>query len=200
MISTRRLAQLGLLAAGMVLVSSLGVLYAFSPKNGPLIVATPTGNVAPDFRLRDVNGHAYDSQSLRGKAVVVFFSSIHCGTCGEYQDRVWDLANQYDGDGRVQFLAMNQDLSNGDQQRLLEVRVFAKVTEVPFPTLLDVGARTAERFGAQPAQFAVLDHRGIVRYLGGFDDHLDPAQVTREYVADELRRVLDDMPTTIASR
>ena len=200
MITSRRCAQLGLVAAGVVLASSLGVLYAFSPKNAPVVVATAKGDAAPAFRLKDLEGHVYDSRGLRGKAVVVFFSSIHCGTCGEYQPRVHDLARRYHDDSRVQFLAMNQDVSEGDQQRLLEVRVFTKVTDRPFPTLLDVGARTAERFGARPAQFAVLDPQGNVRYVGGFDDNLDPHKVTRPYVADELRRVLGDMPTALAAR
>ena len=200
MFSTRRCAHIGLAAAGVVLVSCLGILFAHSSSHEPIALATTTGEQAPDFRLQDLQGQSYDSDGLRGKAVVVFFSSVHCETCGDYQDRVRDLARQYQSDSRVQFLAMNQDVSAGDQQRLLEVRVLAKVGAVPFPTLLDVGAKTAQRFGAKPAQFAVLDARGIVRYLGGFDDSVDPSKVTRQYVADELRRVLDDMPTAVAAR
>ena len=200
MLSPRRCAQVGLVAAGLVLASCLGILYAHAPRNVPVVVANLAGDVAPAFRLQDLQGDSYDSAALRGKAVVVFFSSVHCPTCGDYQDRVRDLARQYAGDPRVQFLAMNQDVSAGDQQRLLEVRVMAKVGAVPFPTLLDVGAKTAHRFGAKPAQFAVLDGRGVVRYLGGFDDSADATKVTRSYVADELRRVLDAMPTAIASR
>ncbi len=199
-LSSRRCAQLGLVAAGVVLTSCLGVLYAYSPKHGPIALAAPAGDVAPAFRLMDLDGRSCDSAAFRGKAVVVFFNSMHCQTSGQYQDRVHDLAHEYRGDGRVQFLAMNQDVSAGDQQRLLEVRVFTKVSQVPFPTLLDVGAKTAARFGAKPAEFAVLDHRGIVRYLGGFDDNCDAAQVKSQYVADELRRVLDDVPTVIAAR
>jgi peroxiredoxin len=200
MFSTRRCAHIGLAAAGVVLVSCLSILFAHSPRHEPIVLATPTGEQAPSFRLQDLQGESFDSAALRGKAVVVFFSSVHCETCGNYQDRVRDLARQYQSDSRVQFLAMNQDVSAGDQQRLLEVRVLAKVGAVPFPTLLDVGAKTAQRFGAKPAQFAVLDARGVVRYLGGFDDSVDAAKVTRQYVADELRRVLDDMPTAIAAR
>ena len=198
--ASRRIAQTGLAAAGLVMVSCLGILYAHTPRNAPVVIAAPTGGIAPPFRLQDLHGQPYDSSTLRGKAVVMFFSSVHCPTCGDYQDRVRDLARQYAGDSRVQFLAMNQDVSAGDQQRLLEVRVLAKVGAVPFPTLLDVGAKTAQRFGAKPAQFAVLDAHGVVRYLGGFDDSVDATKVTRQYVADELRRVLDDMPTAVAAR
>ncbi len=200
LLSSRRCAQLGLAAAGVVLTSCLGILFAHSPKQHSIVLAAPAGDATPTFRLKDLNGQSYDSTHLRGKAVVVFFNSMDCTTCGDYGHRVRDLARQYRGDGRVQFFAMNQDVSAGDQQRLLEVRVFTKVSQVPFPTLLDVGAKTAERFGARPAQFAVLDHRGVVRYLGGFDDNRDAKKVTREYVAEELRRVLDDIPTAIAAR
>ena len=200
MLSSRRCAQVGLAAAGFVLVSCLGILFAHTPRHASVLIATPMGDEAPAFRLQDLQGQPYDSAALRGKAVVVFFSSVHCPTCGDYQDRVRDLARAYANDSRVQFLAMNQDVAAGDQQRLLEVRVMAKVRAIPFPTLLDIGAKTAERFGAKPAQFAVLDGRGIVRYLGGFDDNTDGSKVTRRYVAEELRRVLDEMPTAIASR
>ncbi|MGB7158441.1 MAG: redoxin domain-containing protein [Tepidisphaeraceae bacterium] len=200
MLSSRRCAQLGLLAAGVVLASSLGVLLAFSPTHEPIVQATPTGEPAPAFHLRDLDGAHYDSAALRGKAVVVFFSSMHCGTCDAYQDRVMSLARQYGNDRRVQFLAMNRDVSSGDQKQLLEVRVFTKVLDRPFPTLLDVAGRTAERFGAKPAQFAVLDGDGALRYLGGFDDNRDATKVIRHYVADELRRALHDLPTAIAAR
>ncbi|HEV2295119.1 MAG TPA: redoxin domain-containing protein [Tepidisphaeraceae bacterium] len=201
MISSRRCAHLGIVAAGVVLASSLGILYAFNPRHAQMTVAaTPAGELAPAFRLQDLEGRVYDSQTLRGEAVVVFFSSVHCGTCGEYDARLRDLAHRYERDPRVQFLALNQDITNGDQQRLLEVRVTAKVTEVPFPTLLDVDARTAKEFGARPADFAVIDPEGVVRYVGRFDDSVDPSNVTRDYVADELRRVLNDMPTAIAAR
>jgi len=200
MFSTRRCAQLGLVAAGVVLASSLGVLLAFSPVNQPIVYGAPTGELAPAFRLRDLEGVSYDSAALRGKAVVVFFSSKECGTCDDYQSRVAELARQYRGDARVQFLAMNQDVSTGDHQRLLEVRVFAKMLERPFPTLLDLGGETARRFGAKPAQFAVLDADGALRYLGGFDDSRDAKRVTRRYVADHLRDVLDEMPTAVAAR
>lgn len=200
MISSRRCAQLGLLAAGVVLASSLGVLYAFSPRNAPVSVASVADDRAPAFRLKDLEGRAYDSQSLRGKAVVVFFSSVHCTTCDAYQPRVRELARRYSGDSRVQFLALNQDVSEGDPEQLLEVRVISKVTERPFPTLLDIGSRTAERFGAKPAQFAVLDPSGALRYLGRFDDSRDATNVTRHYVAEELRRVLDELPVALAAR
>lgn len=198
--SSRRCAQLGLAAAGVVLATCLGILYAHNPGSQPvMLAATPAGDAAPRFHLKDLDGRSYDSERFRGKAVVVFFNSMRCTTCGTYEDRIRDLARQYSGDGRVQFLAMNQDVLTGDQQRLLEVRVFTKVSAVPFPTLLDVGAKTAAAFGASPAQFAVLDHRGAVRYVGGFDDHADPAKVTRHYVAEELRRVLDELPTRVAT-
>lgn len=188
------------MATGVLLTSCLGILFAHSPKQQPTIVANRAGEAAPVFHLKDLDGRSHASESYRGKAVVVFFNSMNCPTCGQYEDRVRDLARQYSGDSRVQFLALNQDLSAGDQQRLLEVRVFTKISATPFPTLLDVGAKTAARFGAQPAEFAVLDHQGFVRYVGGFDDNRDAAKVTQQYVADELRRTLDDIPTLIAAR
>lgn len=200
MISTRRCAQFGLVAAGVVLATSLGVLFAYSPKDEPIVIATPTGDAAPAFTLKDLDGRSYSSASMRGKAVVLFFSSVHCQTCGDYQDRVSDLAREYQSDPRVQFLALNQDLSAGDQQQLLEVRVFTKVLNRTFPTLLDTGSQTARRFGARPAQFAVLDRYGDVRYLGGFDDNRDANKVTRHYVADELHRTVNEIPTALAAR
>ena len=101
MISTRRCAQFGLVAAGVVLATSLGVLFAYSPKDEPIVIATPTGDAAPAFTLKDLDGRSYSSASMRGKAVVLFFSSVHCQTCGDYQDRVSDLAREYQSDPRV---------------------------------------------------------------------------------------------------
>lgn len=200
MLSTRRCAQLGLVAAGVVLATSLSLLFAFSPRNEPIVVAAPTGDDAPTFSLKDLDGRSYASTAMRGKAVVVFFSSMHCATCGDYQQRVIDLANRYQGDARVQFLELNQDLTGGDQQKLLEVRVFTKVINRPFPTLLDIEGKTATKFGAKPAQFAIIDQNGAIRYLGGFDDNPNATKAKRHYVADQLRQVVEEIPTALAAR
>ena len=200
LVSSRRWAQFGLAAAGVVFASSLSILLARSPYNQPVVHAIPAGDSAPAFRLHDLDGVTYDSSRLLGKAVVVFFSSKHNEVCDAYQHRVTDLARQYSKDPRVQFLAMNQDIAVGDQSRLLEVRVATKIIARPFPTLLDTGGAIARRFGARASLFAVIDPEGSVRYIGGFDDNRDPSKVTRQYVADELRAVLDEMPTAVATR
>ena len=83
MFSTRRCAHIGLAAAGVVLVSCLGILFAHTPRHEQIVLATPTGEQAPSFRLQDLQGESFDSAALRGKAVVVFFSSVHCETCSD---------------------------------------------------------------------------------------------------------------------
>src|SRR3954447_10765082 len=66
---------------------------------GPLVTPTKAtiGDVAPDFRLPDVNGKAVTLSSLRGRVVVLTFFASWCNPC-EQDMPVLERAQRNNGD------------------------------------------------------------------------------------------------------
>src|SRR5687768_4693163 len=102
MLSVRRRAQLGLLAAFVVLAASVAALLLVPRHSRPLAVAD-VGTVAPDFALRDLDGQGITLSALRGQAVVLYFGSARTAATSAYDDRINQLARRYSANARVMF-------------------------------------------------------------------------------------------------
>jgi peroxiredoxin len=213
------------LSAGLVLVTSLAVLFAYSPPGtgSPLVYrharsTAPAasiadarlagsvnrdgaGSILPRSALPDTEGNAFELSALRGHPVVLFFSSMDCPMTSRYQSRVAQLARRYRQlDPEVRFVALNQDIGAATRHDALEVRVQTKVVDRPFPTLLDIDRRVAHRLGvASTPDFIVIDSKGVERYRGPFDDSADVSKVTRHFVAEALERVLGTRQHRVAA-
>lgn len=188
MISSARQARLGVVAVALVFFAAMGVLggRAVERHRG-------AGEPAADFSLRRLNGETVSLSALRGKVVVLVFSSDDSPLCSQYQRRVVHLAQQYAADERVQFLK----IETSRQQPVEEMRWFKSITGQTFPTLLDPQGQVAAAYGVEvtPA-VVVIDARGLIRYRGAFDDHRDEAQVRHQYCADALESLLSKRPIT----
>ena len=88
------------------------------PQESPFFT---TGQPLAAFKLRDVNGHKYDSKELVGKVVVLNFWFIRCAPCRMEIPELNKLVKQYDGRPDVVFLAVSLDdraaIQNFVQQR-----------------------------------------------------------------------------------
>ena len=185
--AARRCAQLGVVLAFIVLFASIAALVLIPRYSKPVGVAD-IGTTAPDFELHDTQGRTIQLAGCRGQAVVLFFCNAFPTPQEDYTPRVAQLAEQYQGDGRVQFLAI---AAAGDG---------AEAAHRTFPTLIDDHGAVAARYSAYPKPFLiVIDPKGQVRYRGAFDDNHDTAFVTRNYCADAVRDVLGAPETSVAS-
>src|SRR5437588_353650 len=133
-----------------------------------LLLMAPAGE-APisDFALRDTTGSIRKlSDCKECRALVVVFIGVECPLARLYAGRLAELAKEFSEKG-VAFIAID---SNQHDSREM-VADFAKELAVPFPVLLDVGNRVADRFGARrtPEAF-VLDTLRTIRYRGRIDD------------------------------
>jgi cytochrome oxidase Cu insertion factor (SCO1/SenC/PrrC family) len=86
MISARLRAQLGLLAAVLVLAVAIATLLIKPRASKPVAVAD-VGTRAPDFQLQDVDGRTFTLSAHRGQAVVLFFGAVNCPRTTEYNAR-----------------------------------------------------------------------------------------------------------------
>jgi cytochrome oxidase Cu insertion factor (SCO1/SenC/PrrC family) len=190
MISARRRAQLGLLAAFVVLAGAVATLLIKPRVSRPVAVAD-VGTVAPDFQLQDVEGQTFTLSRHRGQAVVMFFSSVTCPRTADYNARVDRFARGYGNDTRVKFVAV--DVTPRGRQAIdrQALRLDPAVAARGFPTLLDVHGTIADRYSAsETPTFVILDGHGVVRYRGPFDNSADIAFATQRFCADALGEVL----------
>lgn len=198
MFTPRRTAHFGIAATLIVLISSLSALIA-KTIDANQHRARP-GLSAPHFELDDLQGNPVSLTSLRGKVVVLYFTSVRCPACNDYAPRVLDLAEQYADNANVEFLAIDSESLVDGSANLDEMRVQAKVLGQTYPTLVDETGRVAHLYGAkQTPSFYVIGPRGVVRYRGAFDDNRRESLVKRTYVADALSEVLAGQPVSTAS-
>jgi peroxiredoxin len=175
------------LGSFLLVFASVATIVLVPRYSCPVSVAD-IGTTAPDFQLHDTRGRTINLTGCRGQAVVLFFCKSFPTPQEDYGPRVAQLAQQYGGDGRVQFLAIAGESD------------LVTAADRPFPTLIDDHGAVAARYSAWPKPFMiVIDPRGQVRYRGAFDDNRDSAFVTQNYCADALRDVLGAPEQSMAS-
>jgi hypothetical protein len=184
--ASRRVAQLGVVAALLLIALTMSTLILVPRYSRPVAVAD-VGTVAPDFQLRDVEGRTIALSELRGQAVVLFFGRALDRRSSEYNARMQQLAKEYADDARVRFFALNVTRPGEALPGLTDPAAAART----FPTLLDDLGSVATRYSAaQMPMCVVIDSRGLVRYRGPFDDNDDAAFVTHSFCPTALRDVL----------
>jgi thiol-disulfide isomerase/thioredoxin len=81
-------------------------------------------SIAPDFEVKSIDGNVYSSMSLKGKVIVLNFWFVACGPCRKEIPSLDSLANNFNKNTDVIFLAIS---SLDDQEQL---QYF--LTRVPF--------------------------------------------------------------------
>ncbi len=146
--------------------------------------ATSIGREIENFSLQDFHGewHAladYEASQL----VVVAFLGTECPLAKLYAARLQELADEY-ADRGVTFIGVDSNR----QDSITEIAHYARVHEVDFPLLKDVGNEVADQFGAERTpQVFVLDGDRTVRYMGRVDDQYGIGSSTG-YARTDIRR------------
>jgi thiol-disulfide isomerase/thioredoxin len=128
-----------------------------------------TGQMAPDFTLRDLSDHSVPLSSFRGhKVVLIDFWALWCGPCRMAMPGLQGLADK-SKDGNLEILSVNQ----GDAAD--EVRRFMGVKKYTFHVVLDSDQAVGNLYGvgAIPT-LVVVDKKGVVRLLSvGYSENDD---------------------------
>lgn len=145
-------------------------------------VALDVGGVAPDFRVRTLDGvevSLVDAEKSH-RAVVVLFISTICPYSNYYNDLLRDIAAEFEKKG-VLFLGIN----SGRIETAEEVRAHAREHGHTFPIARDPQAHVASLLGARrtPEVF-LLDHEGKLRYRG---------RIASKLSSPDLKNALDSL-------
>jgi peroxiredoxin len=174
-------------AAEMSVPASGMAKDAMSSGDASMMPGLKVGDRAPEFTLKDANGHEVSLASLlkKGKVALVFFRSADwCPYCKAQLKDLQDHLAAIEATG-VQLVGISYD----------STEVLAKSAPkigVTFPLLSDVGSKTIDAFGIRnheatgrgvgiphPAIF-ILDQSGVIRVKlmrEGFKERPDPSEI-----------------------
>lgn len=162
----------------------LGVLLSLGSRAADLSYPTlPLGSAAIDFDLPGVDGKRYSLKDFaNAKLLVLVFTSNHCPTARAYEERLKQLARDYQPRG-VAVVAINPNSPAGVRADELgytdvgdtfeDMVIRAKDREFNFPYLDDGPTEvTSKRYGpvATPHVF-IFDQARKLRYVGRIDDN-----------------------------
>ena len=121
--------------------------------------AVKLGELAPNFQLRDMNGHPVALSDLRGKVVLLNFWATWCGPCRVEMPAMEELYRAFSRKD-FEILAVSTDA-----QGVAVTRPFQQENHLTFPILHDADYRVGLTYGARslPMTFMV-DRQGIVRH------------------------------------
>ncbi len=166
----------------IVLMAAIG-LVSFT--NAPLNQGYDIGDVAADFKLKNIDGKMVSlSDYKEAKGFIVIFSCNSCPYVVAYEDRMNDLDKKYKAKGFpvIAINPNNPELSPGDSFDKMQVR--AKEKGFTFPYVFDEKQEVFPKFGATRTPHVYLLEKtnkgNVVRYIGAIDDNFKDASAVKE--------------------
>jgi peroxiredoxin len=154
-------------------------LFAFvlAPTNGKA-GDFAVGSTLENFSLPDINGKTHSFNDLKGKnGAVVVFLSAQCPVVKAYNERISQLAAEYEAKG-ITFIGINSNSTeSGDW-----VKSHAEAN-YKFPVLIDKGNVIADKLGATVTPEAYyFDAKNVLLYHGAIDNDRSGKAVTDPYL------------------
>ena len=130
-------------------------------QGGLAVVGVEEGNLAPDFRLRRINGAFSTLSQYRGKVVLINFWATWCVPCRDEMPAMEVLYRAYQQDG-FEILAISIDRDDEEG-----VRDFVEEFGFRFPVLLDPDLVVNDLYHVRVVPTSLLiDRRGGVAFYG----------------------------------
>lgn len=162
----------------------------------------PIGSKAIDFSLPGVDGKTYTLKDFsNSKILLLVFTCNHCPTAQAYEDRIMQLATDYQSKGvAVVAISPNDPLSVrldemgytdlGDSFEDMKIR--AKDKQFNFPYLYDgENSQLSMKYGPQATPHVfIFDKDRILRYTGRIDDGEKPGSAKTHDTKDALDALL----------
>lgn len=151
----------------------------------PAVFAAGVGERVEAFEGQDEQGRRFSLAEQQGKVVVVVVWGSSCRASEAYAQRLQGIARHATASGVVLLgVAPNQD------DAAASVAAAKQRQGLPFPILIDRGARIAGAVGASVTPTAcVIDGGGVLRYRGAIDD--DPAGSRGANATPYLKQAID---------
>ncbi len=140
----------------------------------------PTGGIgvnqaAPDFTLKDVNGHAVTLSSLRGHPVIINFWASYCQPCQDEMPLLNSFYQQHQAEGLV-ILGINEG------EPMSTIKDYAGRYQIAYQVLSDPSYAFNSDSSYDPSPLPrsyFIDKQGIVRAV--FTGQLSPNTLQADY-------------------
>ncbi len=142
------------------------LLFAVSCQKKDAEVTPSSGDMAPDFQLKDINGNTMALSAFKGKVVMVEFWATWCPPCKELAPLLTELYNKYKDRGFVMLSIVSSD--EGETT----VKNFINKYKITYPVLLDnSGAARKYNVSGIPVSFIInKDGKIVNKHLGNTSD------------------------------
>lgn len=150
-----------------------------------------TGDAAPGFTLKGVDGKTHSLNEYRSKATLVVFMCNHCPYVKARIGDIVSLQRKFK-QSELQVIGINSNDPNYQDEGFDNMVRFAKTYNLNFPYLIDDSQQIARNFGAvcTPDPF-LLDASKKLVFHGKINDALDPEAIpTVPVMENNVRRLL----------
>jgi thiol-disulfide isomerase/thioredoxin len=137
----------------LLAILSFSPLFLFFPHTVQGI-SVFQGDAALDFTATTIEGKSVSLSEFRGKIVFVAFWASWCSRCKEEMDYLKELKSEYP---TVEFLAINAESEEPDEETMLAMQKAIEDWDVPFTVLIDHGLKIWDlyKINALPTSFII---------------------------------------------
>ncbi len=150
-----------------------------------------TGNFAPGFMLKGVDGKMHSLSDYESKSTLVIFICNHCPYVKARVGDVVALQSKFKPT-ELQVIGINSNDPDYQDEGFDNMVEFAKTYRLNFPYLIDDSQQTARDFGAvcTPDPF-LLDSKKKLAFHGKINDALEPeAKPTVPVMENNVRKLI----------
>lgn len=127
---------------------------------GTVVFAQKTGQKAPDFSAKTLNGETIELKNFTGSAVILDFWASWCGPCLKEMPFLIEMQKKY-ADKDLKIIAINIDNNKKNVKKF--IRKLGK--EVPFPIIFDKDKTLPKLYQPEAMPTTIFIGRdGIIRY------------------------------------
>jgi peroxiredoxin len=149
-----------------------------------------TGNIAPDFTLKGVDGIMHSLREYKSKTTLVVFICNHCPYVRARIGDIVALQSKFKP-SELQIIGINSNDPNYKDEGFDNMVTFARDNRLNFPYLIDESQDIARTYGAvcTPDPFLFVD--GRLAFHGRINDALEPeSRPTIPVMENNVRRLL----------
>jgi len=152
--------------------------------------AMKIGDSAPDFDLKGTDEKNHRLADFKSDLLVVFFTCNHCPYARAYENRVMNLAEEFQG--RVDFVGINSnDEVSYPQDNFENMISHAAERDFNFTYLRDESQEVARAYGGEcTPHFLLFDKERKLAYQGRLDDNW---QNEEEVDQQDLKYAMQDL-------
>jgi len=178
------------MAFRLMALTCLGLLAANSARAAEPEKASPVGRQVAEFSLQDYRGKTHQlSDYAEKKLLVIVYLGTECPLAKLYAPRLAKLAETY-ADKGVAFLGINANR----QDSITEIAAHARIHQLGFPVLKDLGNRVADAMKAvRTPEVFLLDQDRKVRYHGRIDDQYGVGYIRENVTREDLKIAIEEL-------